>query len=47
MQGTILPVFDDVLAGLDATTEEHIFSQIFGPEGLPAEARNYGDSCYQ
>lgn len=29
-----LAIFDDVLAGLDATTEEHIFSQVFGREGL-------------
>lgn len=27
-------VFDDVLSGLDADTEEHVFSRVFGPEGL-------------
>lgn len=27
-------VFDDVLSGLDADTEEHVFSRVFGPDGL-------------
>lgn len=31
---TDLFVFDDVLSGLDADTEEHVFSRVFGPGGL-------------
>jgi ABC-type multidrug transport system fused ATPase/permease subunit len=27
-------VFDDVLSGLDAETEQHVFARIFGPQGL-------------
>ena len=27
-------IFDDVLSGLDATSEEHVFLHIFGPQGL-------------
>ena len=27
-------IFDDVLSGLDATSEEHVFLHIFGPRGL-------------
>ena len=29
-----LYVFDDTLRGLDATTEDHVFRSVFGPEGL-------------
>lgn len=29
-----LYVFDDTLSGLDATTEDHVFRRVFGPEGL-------------
>lgn len=32
--GTDLLIFDDVLSGLDATTEEHVFRHVFGPEGM-------------
>ncbi|TVY84375.1 ABC transporter FUM19 [Lachnellula suecica] len=31
---TDLLILDDVLSGLDADTEERVFSQVFGPEGL-------------
>lgn len=31
---TDLFVFDDVLSGLDADTEEHVFSRVFGSDGL-------------
>lgn len=27
-------VFDDVLSGLDVDTEQHVFSHVFGPDGL-------------
>lgn len=27
-------VLDDILSGLDADTEEHVFAHVFGPEGL-------------
>jgi ABC-type multidrug transport system fused ATPase/permease subunit len=27
-------VFDDILSGLDADTEEHVFQRVFGPDGL-------------
>ncbi|PMD39274.1 P-loop containing nucleoside triphosphate hydrolase protein [Hyaloscypha variabilis F] len=27
-------VFDDILSGLDANTEEHVFQRVFGPDGL-------------
>lgn len=27
-------IFDDVLSGLDAKTEEHVFRHVFGPDGL-------------
>lgn len=27
-------IFDDVLSGLDAETEKHVFDRVFGPEGL-------------
>lgn len=27
-------IFDDVLSGLDATTESHIISRVFGSRGL-------------
>ena len=29
-----LYVFDDTLRGLDATTEDHVFRSVFGPDGL-------------
>ncbi|ETS84643.1 hypothetical protein PFICI_02668 [Pestalotiopsis fici W106-1] len=29
-----LAVFDDVLSGLDATTKDHVFQHVFGPQGL-------------
>lgn len=29
-----LLIFDDVFSGLDAETEEHVFSHVFGPHGL-------------
>ncbi|OAA53807.1 ABC transporter, transmembrane domain, type 1 [Niveomyces insectorum RCEF 264] len=29
-----LYIFDDVLSGLDTDTEEHVFQNVFGPEGL-------------
>lgn len=32
--GTNLFVFDDVLSGLDANTEEQVFRRIFGPDGV-------------
>lgn len=32
--GLDLLVFDDVLSGLDATTEDHIFRHVFGPAGF-------------
>jgi ABC-type multidrug transport system fused ATPase/permease subunit len=31
---TDLVIFDDVFSGLDADTEEHVFSRVFGPHGL-------------
>ena len=32
--GTDLVIFDDVLSGLDATTEHHVFRHVFGPDGM-------------
>ena len=29
-----LAIFDDVLSGLDPTTEKHVFEEVFGPRGL-------------
>lgn len=29
-----IAIFDDVLSGLDAGTEEFVFSNVFGPHGL-------------
>ncbi|KAF9875583.1 ABC multidrug transporter [Colletotrichum karsti] len=27
-------IFDDILSGLDANTEEHVFRRVFGPDGI-------------
>lgn len=27
-------IFDDVLSGLDAATENKVFTQVFGPDGI-------------
>ena len=35
-----LLVLDDILSGLDTTTEEHVFRQVFGPEGLLKRRRS-------
>ncbi|CAK7206573.1 hypothetical protein SEUCBS139899_009369 [Sporothrix eucalyptigena] len=35
-----LYIFDDVLSGLDADTEEHVFDRVFGPEGILTNQRH-------
>lgn len=37
---TDLYIFDDVLSGLDADTEEHVFNRVFGAEGILTHQRN-------
>lgn len=32
--GADLMIFDDVLSGLDATTEHHLLGDVFGPDGM-------------
>ncbi|KAF4816934.1 ABC transporter FUM19 [Colletotrichum siamense] len=31
---TEILILDDILSGLDATTEEHVFRRVFGPDGI-------------
>ncbi|KJR86312.1 ABC transporter [Sporothrix schenckii 1099-18] len=37
---TDLYIFDDVLSGLDADTEEHVFNRVFGADGILTKQRN-------
>ena len=39
LQSNLL-VLDDILSGLDANTEEHVFQRVFGPEGLLRRRRS-------
>lgn len=34
-----IAIFDDVFSGLDLKTEEHVFNQVFGPQGLLKQIR--------
>lgn len=37
---TDLYIFDDVLSGLDADTEEHVFNRVFGADGILTKQRH-------
>ncbi|KAL7904487.1 ABC transporter [Trichoderma velutinum] len=40
-----LLIFDDILSGLDADTEEQIFSRVFGPSGILRQRHATGILC--